>query len=404
MTNLATDVAVIGGGLIGLSTAMHVQQLQPRAKVVVVEKDGDVAEQQSGRNSGVLHAGIYYEPGSLKAKYCVEGHRALGEFCDRFEIPIVRCGKVIVANNEQESQQLERLIERGRRNGVPDLRVIDHDELLDIEPYVRGVSALHAPHSAIVDYKKIASTYGAVFQNAGGEIRLNSELLDVTEINGRHRLTTTGDDIDAKLVINCAGLHSDVVAKKMGVSPGLRIIPFRGEFFEFVESRRSLVKGLIYPVPNPALPFLGVHFTLRVDGSVDAGPNAILATKREGYLRRDFSWRDFASTLSFPGFWLLAAKNIRPGVSEINRSLRKTAFVASLRKLIPDVREEDLVPRKSGVRAMAVDRFGNLIDDFRIEESRAAIHVLNAPSPAATSSLMIGKHVANMADVRINAV
>ncbi len=404
MTNLATDVAVIGGGLIGLSTAMHVQQLQPHAKVVVVEKDGDVAEQQSGRNSGVLHAGIYYEPGSLKARYCVEGHRALGEFCDRFEIPIVRCGKVIVANNDKESQQLERLIERGRKNGVPDLRIIDRDELVEIEPHVSGVRALHAPHSAIVDYKKIASTYGAILQNAGGEIRLNTELLDVTEVNGRHRLTTTGDDIDAKLVINCAGLHSDVVANKMGVAPSLRIIPFRGEFFEFIESRRSLVKGLIYPVPNPALPFLGVHFTPRVDGSVDAGPNAVLATKREGYLRSDFSWRDFASTLSFSGFWRLAAKNIRPGVSEINRSLRKKAFVESLRRLMPEILDADLIPRKSGVRAMAVDRSGNLIDDFRIEESSGAIHVLNAPSPAATSSLMIGKHVANMADVRINAV
>lgn len=403
MTSLAADVVVVGGGLIGLSTAMHLQQMQPRARIVLIEKDAEFAAQQSGRNSGVLHAGIYYEPGSLKAKYCVEGHRALSEFCDRFDIPIIRCGKVIVANTEQELQRLERLNDRGRENGVPDLRVIDRDELAEIEPHVRGASALYAPHSAIVDYKKIASTYAAVFQNAGGEAQLNSELLGVTAKKGRYRVQTSTGDIETKLVINCAGLHSDVVAAKMGVKPGLRIIPFRGEFFEFIESRRSLVKGLIYPVPNPSLPFLGVHFTLRVDGSVDAGPNAILATKREGYHRRDFSWTDVASTLSFPGFWLLAAKNLGPGISEINRSLRKSAFVASLRGLIPEIEEKDLIPRKSGVRAMAVDRSGNLVDDFRVEESPGAIHVLNAPSPAATSSLMIGKHIANMADVRINA-
>jgi len=403
MTSLAADVVVVGGGLIGLSTAMHLQQLQPRARIVLIEKDSEYAAQQSGRNSGVLHAGIYYEPGSLKAKFCVEGHRALSEFCSRFDIPIVRCGKVIVANTEQELERLERLNERGRENGVPDLRVIDHEELAEIEPHVKGASALYAPHSAIVDYKKVAATYAAIFQNAGGEVQLNSELMTVSAENGRHRVQTSTGDIDAKLVINCAGLHSDVVAKKMGVKPDLRIIPFRGEYFEFIESKRSLVKGLIYPAPNPSLPFLGVHFTLRVDGSVDAGPNAILATKREGYDRRDFSWADVASTLSFPGFWLLAAKNLGPGISEINRSLRKSAFVDSLRGLIPEIEEQDLIPRKSGVRAMAVDRSGNLVDDFRVEESPGSIHVLNAPSPAATSSLMIGKYVANMADVRINA-
>lgn len=403
MTSLAADVVVVGGGLIGLSTAMHLQQLQPRARIVLIEKDSEYAAQQSGRNSGVLHAGIYYKPGSLKAKFCVEGHRALSEFCSRFDIPIVRCGKVIVANTEQELERLERLNERGRENGVPDLRVIDHEELAEIEPHVKGASALYAPHSAIVDYKKVAATYAAIFQNAGGEVQLNSELMTVSAENGRHRVQTSTGDIDAKLVINCAGLHSDVVAKKMGVKPDLRIIPFRGEYFEFIESKRSLVKGLIYPAPNPSLPFLGVHFTLRVDGSVDAGPNAILATKREGYDRRDFSWADVASTLSFPGFWLLAAKNLGPGISEINRSLRKSAFVDSLRGLIPEIEEQDLIPRKSGVRAMAVDRSGNLVDDFRVEESPGSIHVLNAPSPAATSSLMIGKYVANMADVRINA-
>jgi len=377
--------------------------MQPRARITLIEKDSEVASQQSGHNSGVLHAGIYYEPGSLKARFCVEGNRALAEFCERFEIPVIRCGKVIVANSDQEIDRLERLSTRGTENGVPDLRVLSREELVEIEPHVEGKKALYAPHSAIVDYRKVAEMYAAVFQNAGGTVRLETELDSVTSAKGRHHVVSNAGEFDAKLIINCAGLHSDIVARKMNVDPRLRIIPFRGEFFQLTEARRSLVRALIYPVPDPSLPFLDVHFTPRVDGSVDAGPNAVLATKREGYRRSDFSWSDFAATISYPGFWLLAAKNLGPGISEINRSLRKRVFTRSLQRLVPEIQAEDLVPGHAGVRAQAVDGRGNLIDDFRIEESPGAIHVLNAPSPAATSSLMIGKHIANTADLRINA-
>jgi len=401
--DIKTDVLVVGGGLVGLSTAMQLQQMQPRVSVTLIEKDGKVAAQQSGHNSGVLHAGIYYEPGSLKARFCVEGNRALAEFCERFDIPVIRCGKVIVANTDQEIARLENLTTRGTENGVPDLRILSAAELAEIEPHVRGSKALYAPHSALVDYKKVAKRYAAVFQNSGGVVRLNTKFESVTSAEGRHRVVTNTGEIDTKLIINCAGLHCDVIARKMGIDPKLRIIPFRGEYYQLIESRRSLVNGLIYPVPDPSLPFLDVHLTPTVDGEVDAGPNAVLATKREGYRRSDFSWADFGSTISYPGFWFLAARNIGAGISEINRSLRISVFTRSLQRLVPDIQQEDLVPGHAGVRAQAVDGRGNLVDDFRIEETPGAIHVLNAPSPAATSSLMIGKHVANKADLRINA-
>lgn len=403
MDNLKTDVLIVGGGLVGLSTAMQLQQMQPRKTVTLIEKDGKVAAQQSGHNSGVLHAGIYYEPGSLKARFCVEGNRALAEFCERFDIPVIRCGKVIVANTDQEIARLETLTTRGTENGVPDLRILSSEELAEIEPHVRGNKALYAPHSALVDYKKVAKKYAAVFQNSGGVMHLNTRFESVTSREGRHRVVTDSGEIDTQLIINCAGLHCDVIARKMGIDPKLRIIPFRGEYYQLIESRRSLVNGLIYPVPDPSLPFLDVHLTPTVDGEVDAGPNAVLATKREGYHRSDFSWADFSSTISYPGFWFLAAKNLGAGISEINRSLRISVFARSLQRLVPEIQKEDLVPGHAGVRAQAVDGRGNLVDDFRIEETPGAIHVLNAPSPAATSSLMIGKHVATKADLRINA-
>lgn len=403
MTAIEADVLVVGGGLVGLSTAMFLKQMQPRSSVSLIEKDVVVAAQQSGHNSGVLHAGIYYEPGSLKAKFCVEGNRALSNLCERFDIPIVRCGKVIVANTDKEEDRLERLHDRGIDNGVPGLRLVSRRELREIEPHVEGSKALYAPESAIVDFRKVAEMYAGIFQNAGGVLHLDTEFISATLENGRHRVITSQGEFDAKLIINCAGLHADVVAAKTGNRSDLRVIPFRGEYFQLREDRRSLVNGLIYPVPNPELPFLGVHFTPHVDGMVEAGPNAVLATKREGYSRRDFSLKDFAATLSFPGFWLLIARNIGPGISEINRSLRKSVFVKDLQRLIPEIKEDDLEPGGSGVRAQAVDRRGRMIDDFHIEESPGAIHVLNAPSPAATSSLMIGKYIAGKADLRINS-
>jgi len=275
--------------------------------------------------------------------------------------------------------------------------------LREIEPHVSGARALHAPHSAVVDFRQVAAAYAKIFQAAGGSIRLDTELISARHVKSQNRLETTSASIQAGLIINCAGLHADVVASRTGTKPGIRIIPFRGEFFELRSESRNLVNGLVYPVPNPKLPFLGVHLTPKLDGSVLAGPNAVLATKREGYRWRDFDSGDLAATLSYSGFWWLIGRNLKPGLAEIHRALRKSVFVRSLQQLIPAISEEDLIRGDSGVRAQAVDRLGRMIDDFRVEEAPGAIHVLNAPSPAATSSLMIGKFLANKADLRINS-
>jgi len=381
---------------------MHIKKMRPRSAVTLVEKGGRICDQQSGHNSNVLHAGIYYEPGSLKARFCVEGNRALSTLCDKFGLPIVRCGKVIVANTDAEIDRLDRLLDRGVDNGVPGLRMISSRELRDIEPNVRGEKAIYAPHSAVVDFRKIAAVYAAIFENSGGRLLLDTEFLSAAMAEGRSRVFTSKGDFGASFVINCAGLHADVVARRMGSKPDVQIIPFRGEYYVLREDRRNLVNGLIYPVPDPSLPFLDVHLTPQVDGSVEAGPNAVLALMREGYSRRDFSAREFAETLAYPGFWKLVGRHFRAGVSELNRSLRKGVFVKSLQKLVPDITADDLEPGGAGVRAMAVDGNGRMVDDFYIEETPGAIHILNAPSPAATSSFMIGKHIAHKADLRIS--
>jgi L-2-hydroxyglutarate oxidase LhgO len=398
-----TDILIIGGGLVGLATAMHIKKMRPRSSVCVVEKSSMISDQQSGNNSNVLHAGIYYEPGSLKARFCVEGNLVLANLCEKLNLPLVRCGKVIVGNTDEELDRLERLHERGTENGVPGLRLISVRELREIEPHVEGRKALYAPNSAIVDFRKIAAAYTALYENSGGQLVLSAEFLSASNTEGRWRVETTAGEFSAKLVINCAGLHADVVATRMGSKPDVQVIPFRGEYYMLKEESRHLVNGLIYPAPNPALPFLGVHLTPRVNGDVEAGPNAILATKREGYHWKDFDAKEFMETLRFPGFWKLVSRNVGPGVSEITRVLSKRAFVKGLQHLVPDITADDLVPGGAGVRAMAVDRQGNMVDDFYIEEAPGAIHVLNAPSPAATSSFMIGKHIANKADLRLNA-
>lgn len=397
------DVLVIGGGLVGLATALHLQNSQPHLVICLIEKEARLAAHQSGRNSGVAHAGIYYEPGSLKARLCVDGKIALRDYCEKNAIPYQARGKVIVAASEDEVDRLDVLFQRGCDNGVPGLKLVTESELRDIEPYIVGRKAIYSPESAIVDYVQVAQSFASDFEANGGLVFLNASFESAVEAGGRRHVKTSTEEFDTGLIINCSGLHADVVARQMGCDPQLRIIPFRGDFFDLVPGAAHMVNGLVYPVPDPVLPFLGVHLTPTVSGAVRAGPNAILATKREGYMGSDFSAADLSDTLTYGGFWRFAGRYIRPGITEINRSLRKRVFVRSVQKLLPDVRSEDLVRSKSGVRAQAIDPQGRMVDDFRIEESASAIHVLNAPSPAATSSIMIGKFVAAKAETRINA-
>jgi L-2-hydroxyglutarate oxidase len=391
------DVVVIGAGIIGLSTAMNLLERFPHIKLAILEKNAKEGTQQSGHNSGVIHSGIYYKPGSFKAKFCVEGRASMTQFCEENEIPVWTCGKLIVANDDAGIERLDALEERGTANQVEGLRMMGDEEISEIEPHVIARKALYAPGTGIVDYRNVTAVYARRVKAAGGVIEFNTELTGSKIVSGATILETTSVDYEAGSVINCAGLHSDIVAETMGVDTGLRIIPFRGEYYKLKKESEYLVKGLIYPVPDPAFPFLGVHLTQTMKGWVEAGPNAVLATKREGYRKRDFSFGEFLRTITYPGFWKMGIREWKTGAWEINRSLRKGVFLASLQQLVPELSSKDLDGTGSGVRAQAVDRAGNLVDDFRIEESRGAIHVLNAPSPGATSSLVIGDYIADLA-------
>ncbi len=407
MSNVRQDVTVVGAGLIGLSTAMQLLQRKPGLKLTVVEKASGPASQQSGHNSGVIHSGIYYKPGSFKARFCVEGRASMTQFCIDNEIPVWTCGKLIVATNPAEEARLDDLFERGTNNAVEGLRIVDRAEMADIEPFVEGTKALYAPKTGIVDYRKVADVYSEKVQSLGGEIIFNSEVKSIS--NGsrgfdgpNYTIETTSGEVDSKYLVNCAGLHSDLIAVMSGVNPGLRIIPFRGEYYTLAKSSEHMVKGLIYPVPDPAFPFLGVHLTQTMKGWVEAGPNAVLALKREGYRKRDFSFTDFGRTITFPGFWKMSLDSWKVGLWEMNRSLRKGVFLKSLQKLMPSLKKSDLAPGGSGVRAQAVHSDGTLLDDFRIDESATAVHVLNAPSPGATSSLVIGNYIADKAEANFS--
>ncbi len=397
MRSTKYDVIVIGAGIIGLSTAMKLLERFPKIKLAILEKNAKEGTQQSGHNSGVIHSGIYYRPGSFKADFCVAGRSSMTEFCEDNDIPVWTCGKLIVASDAAGVERLNALEERGTANQVEGLRMVDNIEMSEIEPHVVALKALYAPGTGIVDYRNVTAVYAEKVRTAGGEIHFNTELISSKSINGTTVLSTSTGDFETANVINCAGLHSDLVAETMGVETGLRIIPFRGEYYKLRKESEFLVKGLIYPVPDPAFPFLGVHLTQTMKGWVEAGPNAVLATKREGYRKRDFSMRDFLRTVTYPGFWKMGVREWKTGVWEINRSLRKNVFLDSLQQLVPELTANDLDGTGSGVRAQAVDRAGNLVDDFRIEESRGAIHVLNAPSPGATSSLVIGDYIADLA-------
>ncbi len=392
-----TDVAIVGGGIIGLATARAIQERRPGVSVVVLEKEPVLAAHQTGRNSGVLHSGIYYTPGSLKARLCKAGNAGLIAFSEEHGIPYRRTGKIIVATHDDELGRLDRLAERAAAHGLTAER-LGPTGLRDREPHVQGVAGLWVPSTGIIDFRAVVDVLAALVRADGGEVRLNTPVTAIERRDGRHELMTPDGPVVARAFVGCAGLQSDRLARRAGCDPGAQIVPFRGEYYELVPERRDLVQGLIYPVPDPSFPFLGVHFTRGIDGSVHAGPNAVLALKREGYRKRDVSLADTWETLRFPGFWHLARRHARPGAAEVVRSLSKRRFVHSLQQLVPDVTSADLVPATSGVRAQALLPSGALVDDFLLVEGEGAIHVCNAPSPAATSSLEIGRLVAERLD------
>ena len=386
------DFAIIGGGIVGLATALALSQRDRNAQIVVLEKESSCAYHQTGHNSGVIHSGIYYKPGSYKAKLTRKGNTSLVKFCQEHNLDYEICGKLIIACEEKELPLLENLYQRGLENGL-NVTKIRPEEVKEIEPYVSCLAAIKVPTSGIVDYKQVANKYADLIVSQGGEISLNTKVEKInTTISSKVLLTNQGE-IEAKYIINCAGLYSDRLAKLGGFNTEAKIIPFRGEYYELKPEKRYLVKHLIYPVPNPDFPFLGVHFTRMIDGSIHAGPNAVLSFKREGYRKTDFDLAEFLEIITYPGLWKLASKYAAEGMEEIIRSFSKAAFVRSLQRLIPEVQADDLLPSAAGVRAQALKSNGQLVDDFLIVKDENAMHICNAPSPAATASLEIGKAI-----------
>ncbi|WP_117016924.1 L-2-hydroxyglutarate oxidase [Aeribacillus pallidus] len=386
------DFSIIGGGIVGLSTGMALTQQYPGAKIVIIEKEKELAYHQTGHNSGVIHSGIYYKPGSYKARFAREGNAAMVRFCEEHGIEFDICGKVIVAAEPEELPLMDNLYERGLQNKL-NVKKIGSEELKEIEPHVRGLAAIHVPSCGIVDYKRVSSTFARIIQEGDGDIRLGTKVENISENMDGVTIETNNGTIRARFLINCAGLNSDRVAKMTGIKTGMKIVPFRGEYYELVPEKRYLVKHLIYPVPNPNFPFLGVHFTRMINGEVHAGPNAVLAFKREGYKKSDINVKDLFETLTYPGFWKMAMPNIKEGMKEYMRSLSKQAFLRSLQRLIPELTERDIVPTHAGVRAQAIMFDGSMVDDFAIFSGKRSLHVCNAPSPAATASIPIGKAI-----------
>jgi len=402
------DIAVIGGGIVGLSFAMQATEKVPRLRLVVLEKEAGVARHQTGHNSGVIHSGVYYKVGSLKARLCVAGAREMVEFCSRHGIPHKVCGKLIVAINSEEAARLDELLARGVANGLEGLRLLGRDAMLEIEPHTGGVRALHVPSTGITDFAAVATKYAEIAVGRGAEVKAGAGVVGFDRSSGvksRARSDAAGDavvirtragDFSARYVVNCAGLYSDRVARMAGDDPGMMIVPFRGEYYDLAAARGELVRGLIYPVPDPRYPFLGVHFTRRIYGNVDAGPNAVLAFRREGYRWRDFDLGDALEMARDAGFRAMARREWRSGLAEFLRSMQKREFVRSCQRLVPAVRMEDMTPGGSGVRAQAVGTDGALVDDFRFVGHGRFLHVLNVPSPAATASLPIGREILKM--------
>ncbi len=406
------DILIAGGGIVGLATALQLQRRNPRLRIAVLEKEKQVAAHQSSHNSGVIHSGIYYKPGSLRATNCKRGYDLLLEFCRENEVPFEICGKIIVAVEENERGQLDKIYQRGLENGLMGIRKISPEEAREIEPHVRAVEAVWVPQAGIVDYGEVALKYAEIFQKNGGEIFTGRKVKAVSDVRRndipaektggtsfRHTqaevvVHTENQEFKTKIFVNCAGLYSDKIAQLTDEKPDLQILPFRGEYYELKPEREHLVRNLIYPVPNPNFPFLGVHFTRMIQGGIEAGPNAVLAFRREGYSRWDLNIKELAETLTFPGFRKIAHKYWRDGWAEMQRSYSKRHFVLALQRLVPEISAEDVVPGRSGVRAMACDRSGNLLDDFLILTRPRIVNVCNAPSPAATASLAVGETIA----------
>jgi (S)-2-hydroxyglutarate dehydrogenase len=389
------DYLVIGGGLVGLATALAIRKKFPNSKLAVLEKEEKWATHQSVRNSGVTHAGVYYKPGSKKAKFAHAGNRSMFEFCEAYGIPNERCGKLIVATQPEQLAALDKLRARALANQVS-VKNIGAEEAKELEPHVKCVGALHVSSTGIVDFKMVAAQYVILLDSGGVDLLLGQKVIDLKEIKGGYHVQTSVADFETKYLISCVGLYSDRVATKAKADPEMKIVPFRGEYWHLRSSKSYLVKNLIYPVPNPQFPFLGVHLTRLIDGSIHAGPNAVLAASREGYSWSVVNGRDLFETFTYPGFWKLAKSYYGEGLREIYRSLSKAAFLKSVQQLIPEIQSRDLIRGESGVRAQSVQRDGNLIDDFHLIQKTNAIFVLNAPSPAATASLEIGRHIAQL--------
>lgn len=397
MSEKIFDITIIGAGIVGLASALQISKKKPKLKIAILETEKEVAQHQTGHNSGVIHSGLYYKPGSLKAFNCVRGRNALYLFCEENNIKHDKCGKIVVATNNEELSSLNLLYQRGLENGLKGLKKLSAGEISDYEPNISGIEGLHVPETGIVDYRDVCKGYKQKVLEGQNELFLDTRFRGIQNRDDTLVLETTKSEVKSKNIINCSGLHSDRVAKLCGVKPRLKIVPFRGEYYELLAQKENLIRNLVYPVPNAKFPFLGVHFTRMIHGGVEAGPNAVLAFKREGYLKSDFSFYDTLETFTYPGFWLLAAKYWYTGFGEMYRSASKKAFVKALQKLLPELKKEDVKTSGSGVRAQALTRKGKLLDDFYIEQKEKMIHVLNAPSPAATASLSIGETIADMA-------
>lgn len=389
------DITIIGGGIVGTATGMAILKKRPN-KLLILEAEDVLAAHQTGHNSGVIHSGLYYKPGSLKAENCTTGREQMYRFCEEQGIPYERCGKIVVATSKEEIPALNELERKGTLNGLTGMKRLRKEEIREYEPHTEGIEALYIPQTGIVNYTKVTEAYGKIIQELGGEIRTSNKVKGISNRNNQITIETTGGTYSTKLLVNCAGLYSDRIARMCGIDTEVMIVPFRGEYYELVQEKEYLVKNLIYPVPDSRFPFLGVHFTRMINGGIEAGPNAVLAFRREGYTKKDISPYDMAELFLYKGFWSMAKKYYAMGWEEMKRSFSKELFVKALQKLIPDIRSEDVRRSGAGVRAQALDKNGKLLDDFCIKQTANMVHVLNAPSPAATASISIGNAIAEI--------